>query len=313
MPQYLPPETPSPTGTAGSPSSYRPPANRPPQAPQRPPRPSRIPSMVDQTRLQEPTPLFIAPYSPSAGYITDLPSANSMSQASLQKKGVILGPPPSSRRGASSFYSNASFVSPIIEENPYARSHGSYASSAAMPENWPSAIEDNRNPNAETFYEESITDASPRSIYGDFGDDRRLVQPVELDSAAILVPPNQQQPIGTNRTVGGAGVSDKRMSWNVLGTQRQPLDAGESGKDDIIQAYAAASSGAPAVFRMGQSPPANPRSSALKQGLRIDMDAVAVLVLDSPTCSQPSHRQYQRPNSTTVRTAPHGLGKVDGH
>ncbi|KAM3550974.1 hypothetical protein ARSEF4850_008087 [Beauveria asiatica] len=306
MPQFSAPETPSPTGSTASPASYRPPANRPPKAPQRPPRPSRIPSMVDQARLQEPTPLFIAPVrtakspqesiysqlspssqyssvqpSPSAGYLTELPSSNPMSPASQQKKGVILGPPPSSRRGASSFYSNASFVSPIIEETPYSRSHGSYASSAAMPENWGSGAGNNRSTNVETFYEESMTDASPESIYGDFGDERRLVQPVELDSAAIPVAvSNQQQAATTNRTQGLA-VNDKSTSWNTLGAARrmsgQPLGAAsdQPGREDIIQAYAAASSGTTADFRFASNPSVNnTRSSAMKRGLRIDMDAV---------------------------------------
>ncbi len=204
-----------------------------------------------------------------------------MNQTGQQKKGVILGPPPSSRRGASSFYSNASFVSPIIEENPYSRSHGSYASSAAMPENWNSAAENNRNKNAETFYEESMTDVSPESVDGDFGDESRLVQPVELDSAAISVlGPNQQRPADVNR-LQGMGASDKRTSWNVLGTARrmseQPsrMVEGQPGQDDIIHAYAAASSGTPTDFRMGQSASANnTRNSAMKRGLRIDMDAV---------------------------------------
>ncbi|OAA75341.1 Epidermal growth factor-like, type 3 [Akanthomyces lecanii RCEF 1005] len=204
-----------------------------------------------------------------------------MNQTGQQKKGVILGPPPSSRRGASSFYSNASFVSPIIEENPYSRSHGSYASSAAMPENWNSAAENNRNKNAETFYEESMTDVSPESVDGDFGDESRLVQPVELDSAAISVlGPNQQRPADVNR-LQGMGANDKRTSWNVLGTARrmseQPsrMVEGQPGQDDIIHAYAAASSGTPTDFRMGQSASANnTRNSAMKRGLRIDMDAV---------------------------------------
>ncbi|OBT51137.1 hypothetical protein VE04_08928, partial [Pseudogymnoascus sp. 24MN13] len=48
-----------------------------------------------------------------------------------------LGPPPSSRRGPSSYYSMQSFVSPIPEESPKATtSHGSYASSTAIPSNW---------------------------------------------------------------------------------------------------------------------------------------------------------------------------------
>ncbi|KAM3475855.1 hypothetical protein MY5147_003520 [Beauveria neobassiana] len=306
MPQFSAPETPSPTGSTASPASYRPPANRPPKAPQRPPRPSRIPSMVDQARLQEPTPLFIAPVrtakspqesiysqlshssqysfvqpSPSAGYLTELPSINPMSPAIQQKKGVILGPPPSSRRGASSFYSNASFVSPIIEETHYSRSHGSYASSAAMPENWGSVAGNNRTTNVETFYDESVTDASPESIYGDFGDERRLVQPVELDSAAIPVAVSNQQQVATTNRTQALAVNDKSTSWNALGTARrisgQPLgEAGDQpGREDIIQAYAAASSGTTADFRFASNPSGNnTRSSAMKRGLRIDMDAV---------------------------------------
>ena len=57
----------------------------------------------------------------------------------LPRRSVNLGPPPSARRGASSFYSNASYVSPIPEESPRTRSHASYASSAAIPGNWGSS------------------------------------------------------------------------------------------------------------------------------------------------------------------------------
>ncbi|XWX02186.1 hypothetical protein V2A60_010219 [Cordyceps javanica] len=162
-----------------------------------------------------------------------------------------------------------------MEENPYARSHGSYASSAAMPENWGFAAENSRNMNAETFYEESMTDISPRSFSGDFGDESRLVQPAELDSTAIAA--NQQQHTGTNQAQEGAEVSNANASWNVLGAARRPSDAanGESVKDDGTQAYAVPSTSAPTEFRMGQaSSTNNPRNSALKRGLRIDMNAV---------------------------------------
>ena len=45
-----------------------------------------------------------------------------------------LGPPPSARRGVSSYYSQNSFVPPIPEER--SESHSSYASSHVMPESW---------------------------------------------------------------------------------------------------------------------------------------------------------------------------------
>ncbi|KAL9111910.1 MAG: hypothetical protein Q9227_003760 [Pyrenula ochraceoflavens] len=59
------------------------------------------------------------------------------------RRGPNPGPPPVSRRGASSFYSQSSFVSPIPEEmpEPYARGGGSYASSKAMPLSWGSQPE----------------------------------------------------------------------------------------------------------------------------------------------------------------------------
>ena len=49
-----------------------------------------------------------------------------------------LGPPPSSRKGASSYYSQNSYVAPIPEELPETgqRSHGSYASSTTIPASW---------------------------------------------------------------------------------------------------------------------------------------------------------------------------------
>ncbi|KAJ3494485.1 hypothetical protein NLG97_g4048 [Lecanicillium saksenae] len=308
MPQYPAPETPTPTGNTTYPSSYRPPLNRPSQAPQRPPRPSRIPSMVDQARLQEPTPLFIAPvrtakstqestysqasptsqyssvqYPPNAGYITELPSTSAMNQQNQQKKGAILGPPPSSRRGASSFYSNASFVSPIIEESPQSRSHGSYASSAAMPENWSSVAENNRHAQADTFYEESITDISPESIYDEYGDERRLVQPVELDTTpTATLPTAQQERFDANRTPN-LPANGRRASWNALALgaarrmsgQRLEEFGDEPEKGEIIYTDATATSGAPAGVHMAQnSSTSRPRNSLTNRGLRIDMDAV---------------------------------------
>jgi len=145
---------------------YQPPAGRG-QAPQRPPRPRNVPSMLDASKLQEHTPTFqyqannvgqrrdvepdlLSPdlrspmtvasrqsstYS-SVGSIPDFP-VPSTSQVPLPRRSINLGPPPTSRRGASSYYSHNSYVSPIPEESPRMQpSHGSYASSAAMPMTW---------------------------------------------------------------------------------------------------------------------------------------------------------------------------------
>ncbi|RDW77503.1 hypothetical protein BP6252_05556 [Coleophoma cylindrospora] len=152
-------------------SQYKPPAGRGP-APQRPPRPSRVPSILDASRLQEHTPAFqykpqqslspgqgdryeddeelTSPGSRSAltsassrpstvssvGTIPDFPIPNIPVIPPPPRRSANLGPPPSSRRGASSYYSQISYVSPIPEENTPTRSHGSYASSAAIPSSW---------------------------------------------------------------------------------------------------------------------------------------------------------------------------------
>ena len=152
---------------------YQPPAGRG-MAPQRPPRPSHVPSMFDASRLQEHTPAFqyrpqqsqadqkeegnpprsqeevtspsvMSPMTQSSrpsttssvGTIPDFPVPMPPPPAAAARRSANLGPPPSSRRGASSYYSQASYVSPIPEESPRMQlSHGSYASSAAIPTSW---------------------------------------------------------------------------------------------------------------------------------------------------------------------------------
>src|SRR5687768_13767026 len=136
IPQWPLPSSPVSPLPQGDRESYRPPPNRPQQAPQRPPRPSVVPSIVDQSRLQEPTPVFFArdtgelddygtdgqpPMTPSSrlttssvGSIPDFPEPGMTAAATAvpaPRRSANLGPPPSSRRGASSFYSHASYVS----------------------------------------------------------------------------------------------------------------------------------------------------------------------------------------------------------
>lgn len=165
----------------GSPEPYEPPPNRGPPPP-RPPRPSHVPSLLDASKLQDHTPVF--PYQPTQSttlvdqgqsrmryqddeYALSSPSTDAQSSSrpsTVSSVGSIpdfpvpaipvpvparrsanLGPPPSSRRGASSYYSQASYVSPIPEVSesprtsrtiPSNHSHGSYASSAAIPSSW---------------------------------------------------------------------------------------------------------------------------------------------------------------------------------
>ncbi|TVY19137.1 hypothetical protein LARI1_G004866 [Lachnellula arida] len=150
---------------------YQPPPGRS-IPPQRPPRPSHVPSMLDASRLQEHTPSFQyqphnSPPERSQGRglrteedtnspVLESPMTQSSRPSTVSSVGTIpdfpipmpppppatpkrsgLGPPPTSRRGASSYYSQASFVSPIPEESPRTHaSHVSYASSAAIPSSW---------------------------------------------------------------------------------------------------------------------------------------------------------------------------------
>lgn len=149
------------SASTSDPDSSQPSAARS-QPPQRPPRPSHVPSILDGSRIQDPTPVFqyqpqnvrdsdqefnssvpetptsLQTASTSTASISDFPIPAGASAPAMPpaRRSVTLGPPPSSRRGASSFYSNVSYVSPIPEESPRTRSHTSFASSAAMPESW---------------------------------------------------------------------------------------------------------------------------------------------------------------------------------
>jgi len=140
--------------------------------PQRPPRPDHAPSMFGTSRLQEHTPVYQyrQPLSPpqqadyweqnyelspglgsgtaTIGTATSSRPSTSSSTATIPdfpfplqvpRRGANLGPPPLSRRGASSYYSQNSYVTPIPEEaaESIKTGHGSFASSHVIPTNWP--------------------------------------------------------------------------------------------------------------------------------------------------------------------------------
>jgi hypothetical protein len=187
---------------------YKPPPGRSQQPPQRPPRPSRVPSMLDASRVQDHTPVFqytpqsntdsqidmasSVPPTPSSrqsttssvGTIPDFPIPVAMPQVPPPRRSVNLGPPPSSRRGASSFYSNASFVSPIPEESPRTRSHTSFASSAAMPESWGTDSPGPSPQYPDAYYEDAITEDGRESMYEDDNDNSRLVRSASIGKRA---------------------------------------------------------------------------------------------------------------------------------
>ncbi|KAL1875130.1 hypothetical protein VTK73DRAFT_10267 [Phialemonium thermophilum] len=182
--------------------SYRPPPGKS-QPPQRPPRPSRVPSILDGSKVQDYTPVF--QYRPRSGRdssgqesaaIPETPSSVSRpstlsSVGSIPdfpvpipiappRRSVNLGPPPSARRGASSFYSNASYVSPIPEESPRSRSHTSFASSAAMPESWGSPSPGPSPNYPEILFEEAMAEEIGANPYDDDEEESRLVRSASI-------------------------------------------------------------------------------------------------------------------------------------
>ena len=82
--------------------------------------------------------------SSSVGSIPDFPVPAIPAIPQLQVTRRALGPPPSSRRGASSYYSQSSYVTPIPEEaaESIKISHESYASSHAIPPSWDDGLRD---------------------------------------------------------------------------------------------------------------------------------------------------------------------------
>ncbi|PGH10579.1 hypothetical protein AJ79_05401 [Helicocarpus griseus UAMH5409] len=147
------------------------------QAPQRPARPGNVPSLLDASKIHDYTPSIPyrqrapgssfqqphpAPQSPeqnlmspdnvsdtgSLGSIPDFPVPGSQiaqptpaANGPSGRRNHNLGRPPATRRVASSYYSSASFVSPIPEESPETlpRKGGSFASSKVIPSSWGSA------------------------------------------------------------------------------------------------------------------------------------------------------------------------------
>ncbi|KAI0118358.1 hypothetical protein GGR51DRAFT_214168 [Nemania sp. FL0031] len=287
---------------SGDSAPYRPPPGRS-QPPQRPPRPSRVPSILDSSRVQDPTPTFqyapqnsrasdpLTPETPvtqssrpstlsSVGSIPDFPLPVA-APGIPPRRSVNLGPPPSSRRGDSSFYSTASFVSPIPEESPRIRSHTSYASSAAIPESFGSLSPGSQN---DLYFDDAIAE---ESFISDDADDSRLVRSASIgkrgkpslvttkatDKLAPMPQRPAPKPIQGSPFAGGTGYVDGSSSSS---SQNAVKNAGASGltADTMLNAFESASATDPStVPRMDlQLKPS--RLSGLRRPLRLDIDAV---------------------------------------
>ncbi|KAI3326961.1 hypothetical protein HD806DRAFT_531554 [Xylariaceae sp. AK1471] len=290
----------SPASTDSEP--YRPPPGRS-QPPQRPPRPSRVPSILDGSRVQDPTPSF--QYTPQSTRVSELsvpetPVTQSSRPSTLSSVGSIpdfplpvaappapprrsvnLGPPPSSRRGASSFYSNASFVSPIPEESPRIKSHTSYASSAAIPDSFGSLSPSSQN---ELYFDDTIAE---ESVMSDDADDSRLVRSASIgkrgkpslvttkgiEKSGSMPQRPAPKPIQGGPFNGGTGYIEGSSSSSAQTTVKNTGSSGLTA-DTMLNAFESASATDPStVPRM--DPQLRPlRLSGLRRPPRLDIDAV---------------------------------------
>lgn len=283
--------------------------------------------MLDASRVQEPTPIFqyslqeergsrlsvpdtaaTASSRPSTissvGSIPDFPLPQAVPMVpptppvATSRRTMGLGPPPSSRRGASSFYSTASFVSPIPEESPRSRSHTSYASSAAIPESYGS-LSPGLSPDG-AYFDDTIAE---ESVYSDDADERGLVRSASIgrkgkpslvttrsadrsstertETVPIVLPlpsrpkpkPTQEEPFhdGTGYLEGSSSSSSRPSG---LGGPAETVTS--AGASPMLGAFAfdPSGSGEPASIRMASPSPRPAMFSAIRRPPRLDIDAV---------------------------------------
>ncbi|KAI0201722.1 hypothetical protein F4808DRAFT_450072 [Astrocystis sublimbata] len=301
-------------GPIASPASaesgqYMPPPGRS-QPPQRPPRPSQVPSILDGSRVQDHTPSFqytpqdqggidgsSAPVTPvtqssrpstlsSVGSIPDFPLPVAVPNIP-SRRSVNLGPPPSSRRGASSFYSTASFVSPIPEESPRIRSYTSYASSAAIPESFESISPSSQ---IDLYYDDTIAE---ESVFSDDADDSRLVRSASIgkrgkpslittkmsdkssfsDRSSAKSQRPSPNPVQNSPFAGGTGYLGGSSSSSSQATYQTPGDR-SFASDPMPNMYENVGAVDPSTLP-GMDPRfRSSRLSGVRRPLRLDIDAV---------------------------------------
>lgn len=116
----------------------------------------------------------------SLGVIPNFPSVPPPIPSGPNRKSSGTGPPPSARRGTSSYYSQQTLmVSPIPEESLGSSDrHGSYASSAAIPENWGSGPMEFYNRDDFLGYSDEYESRMP--IENEIEEERGLVRQASL-------------------------------------------------------------------------------------------------------------------------------------
>ncbi|KAI0130170.1 hypothetical protein BJ170DRAFT_304406 [Xylariales sp. AK1849] len=305
----------SPSSSDGS-EPYRPPPGRS-EPPQRPPRPSRVPSILDGSRIQDHTPVFqYAPQNQRASELSipETPATSGSSRPTTQssvgsipdfplptvapiappvppppppRRSVNLGPPPSSRRGNSAFYSTASYVSPIPEESPKTRSHTSYASSAAIPESFgtisPGLSQDG------FYYDDTIAE---ESVYSDDADERGLVRSASIgrkgkpslvttrstergEMVPIVLPFRPEpRPMQSPFSEGTGFIDGSSTSSGAASSKTIPPVGAALTTDNMLGAFEGAAATDPSSVRKATPSPLPFKLSALRRPPRLDIDAV---------------------------------------
>lgn len=192
-----------------------------------------------------------------------------------------LGPPPSSRRGASSFYSTLSYVSPIPEESLRTRSRTSYASSAAMPGSFGS-LSPAYSPGS-PYYDDRIAE---ESVISDDADESRLVRKASIgkrgkpalvttgssESKDSMLRPGLR-PVQDGPFREGTGYLDASSSSS--GNASREVVGAALTADNMLNAFEGASAMDPASIRKATPSPRPYNSlSAIRRPPRLDIDAV---------------------------------------
>ncbi|KAF7877323.1 hypothetical protein EAF04_001006 [Stromatinia cepivora] len=197
----------------------------------------------------------------SVGTIPDFPVPIPAIPPSARRS-ANLGPPPTSRRGASSYYSQATFVSPIPEVSEgmglsprtLPGSHSSYASSAAIPSSWgPESPGYYRSDEDEDDYEDDrrfdTLSEGRESRASDDNDDRGLIRSASIGKrarpsmivtrssgqidparlAAIPTPPSDTRrlyPTPLQQSTSSPVEAQRSTQWPMPGDPNSPLASG---------------------------------------------------------------------------------------
>ncbi|TGO60150.1 hypothetical protein BOTNAR_0150g00010 [Botryotinia narcissicola] len=197
----------------------------------------------------------------SVGTIPDFPVPVPAIPPSARRS-ANLGPPPTSRRGASSYYSQASFVSPIPEVSEgmglsprtLPGSHSSYASSAAIPSSWgPESPGYYRSDEDDDDYEDDrrfdAVSEGRESRGSDDNDDRGLIRSASIGKrarpsmivtrssgqidparlAAMPMPPSDNKRLGPTplqKPTLSPAEAQRSTQWPMPGNPNSPLAGG---------------------------------------------------------------------------------------